>query len=171
MRRLVLIGFACSYKTSVGKLIAKSLNVQHFDTDELVEQQCGMSAGELIDCSGQQALRDAEKQIVGTLPLNNCVVSCGGGVPLSDSAMRLLKRNSVIVWLRTSAPQVQLRLKNSTDYRPLHRTKDLASLTVFVAERDNIYKLYADVDVSTDGKTSQNVAEEVLLKTGSVLLR
>lgn len=170
MRRLVLIGFACSYKTSVGKMLAERLNVVHYDTDELVSAECGMSAGELIDCGGQQALRDAERAVVERLPETDCIVSCGGGVPLNDSTMQMLKKQSIVVWLRVSASTVRARLKDSKEYRPLHQTLDDNKLIAFVQQRDSIYKLYADIALFTDGKTSKDVTDSIYNMVKGVLM-
>lgn len=170
MKRLVIIGFACSYKTSVGKMLAERLNIAHYDTDELVSHECGMSAGELIDCSGQQALRDVERAVVQSLPSADCIVSCGGGVPLNDSTMQILKNKSVVVWLRVTAPTVRERLKDSKEYRPLHQTLDDSKLSMFVQQRDAIYKLYADIALFTDGKTSKDVTDSIYNMVKGVLM-
>lgn len=162
MKRVVLIGFALSYKSTVGQMLANKLGVSWYDTDLHIQRTTGVSVGDIISTKGEYALRRAELHALQTIPKDNCVLSCGGGVPLSAESMRLVVDNSIIVWLRTSADTVWQRLQHSKDNRPLHKGLDKGALNTFVNNRNQIYNQYQQLIVDTDNCTPFQVLDELI---------
>ena len=157
--RLILIGFAATYKTSVGKILAQKLDTQFWDTDLQVEQFCGMSVANIIATYGEQVFRNAESEVLTSLQNVRGVISCGGGATLSP-AFANFAQGGVVVWLQAQAQTVRDRLQMGT--RPLFDTMTVRQLHEQMENRKPLYQQYATFALSTDGKTSQEVAEEVV---------
>lgn len=156
--KVVLIGFATSYKTSAGKQLAEMLKCDFYDTDCEVEKATGQSIAEIFRTRGEEAFRVAEESAVQSLADKSGVVACGGGTPLCKVFDSLCK-NAVVVWLKTSPQCVFNRLERGT--RPLFDNLSLLQLQQKIADREIVYRHFANAVVQTDGKTSRQVAEEI----------
>lgn len=157
---IVLIGFACSYKTSVGKLLASKLNLQHIDVDKLVEERSGQTVAEVFAMDGEGAFRELERNALTSLAdCADVVISCGGGSAVHSEFERLAA-TSTVVWLTSTAATVKQRLGNIK--RPLFDGRTVEQLDETINYRAAYYAKYADVTIATDGKTSEQVANEVM---------
>ena len=145
--KLVLVGFACAGKTTVGKLYAEKYNTKFVDTDSEIERRCGMSVGEIFAKYGEEYFRKQEAALLADLPDNNCVISCGGGTPTVDGFAEFAA-DATVIWLKVSAPVVNARLGNVA--RPLFDGLTEAELAEKIAERNKVYMRVADFAVDTD---------------------
>ena len=160
MKKLVLIGFAASGKSSVGKLIEKKINMQFVDTDVEIERQCGMSVREIFDKLGETYFRQNENELVALLATRqNVVVACGGGSVLAESFAQL-SSDSLVVLLTATAATVKSRLGNTS--RPLFDGLSEDELANFIASRAQLYNRYSNIAIATDGLTVEQVVEEII---------
>lgn len=160
MNNIIFIGFAACFKSSAGKITAKKLNREFYDTDIAVERSVGMPIREIFKVHNEKFFRDAENEAIKTATKKeNAVISCGGGSVLSEFFPELAKSGTV-VWLKAEAKTVFDRLNGRT--RPLYDDLTLNELAVKLEERSSLYAKYADVVVSTDGEYSKKVAELVI---------
>ncbi len=158
--KIVLIGFAASYKSSAGKLLAEQLNYEFYDTDAIVESMTGTSVAELIKGFGEYYFREKEHQALNLASKHeNSVISCGGGSVLWKE-FSSFAAESAVVWLKTSAETVQSRLDGCS--RPLFDKMTLGELKKAVASREKIYRRFANFSVGTDDKTPEQVANDIL---------
>lgn len=156
---IVLIGFACSYKTSVGKLLADKLNYNYVDTDLMIEQTSNRSIADIFATQGEQSFRSMESALLDVVStMQDTVVSCGGGSVLSRR-FEQLTQNATVVWLMSCAETVYSRLGDSK--RPLFDGKTVEELDTMIQQRTPLYHKYANITVSTDNKTSQQVADQI----------
>lgn len=158
MKKIVLIGFAASYKTSVGKLLADKLGCNFVDTDEQIENMCGMSVQQIFEMHGEAYFREQETKLLATLNANNTVVACGGGCVLSPVFVEFT-RESNVVYLTASAETVRARLGATP--RPLFDGLTIAELSDYMQARAPLYERYCNTTISTDNKTSEQVADEI----------
>ena len=108
---IVLIGYRCSGKTSVGKIIAKELGRDFIDTDGLIEENKGCSIETIISRSGWNHFRDIEKKRVEEISRrDNLVIATGGGVIMDEVNVKNLRRNGWIVWLKGNAELLKKRM-------------------------------------------------------------
>ena len=157
--KVVLIGFACCYKTSVGKLLADKLRCKHIDTDALIEFNASESISRIFAKKGEAAFRQAESQTLKSLAeCGDTVISCGGGSPLQDG-FELLVKGGKTVWLTAAAQTVKSRFGGSV--RPLFDGKTTEELDALIKLRSLYYAKYADITLSTDGLTSVQVADKL----------
>lgn len=159
MNKIVLIGFAACYKTSVGRLLAEKLNWQFVDTDAEIERQSQCGIQQIFEQYGEQTFRQMEDQaLLSCVDLRNTVVACGGGSVLCANFTQLVK-DSVVVALTANLQSVASRLGQTG--RPLFDKLTEQQLHEFMKMRAPLYGKYACVTFSTDNFTSQQVAEQV----------
>ena len=157
--KIVIIGFATSYKSTVAKHLSQKLNLPLFDVDKLAENQAGMPISQIFATQGEQAFRDVENQVLNNLATKPVgVVSCGGGSVMSQ-AFDALAQNATVVWLKVDGPTAHARLNGHT--RPLFDKLTVDQLTVKIAERTPYYAKYATVTLDTSSKTSNQVVAEL----------
>ena len=161
MKKIVLTGFAACYKTSVGKILADRLGCDFVDTDVQIENICGATVQQIFETQGEAYFRERESQLLATLSAENTVVACGGGCVLSP-VFAEFTRNSIVICLTASVETVRARL--GTTPRPLFDRLTVDELSHYMQTRAPLYEKYADITISTDGKTSVQVAEEVYRK-------
>lgn len=158
--KLILIGFMGSGKTTVGNLLAKKLNLEVIEMDELIIKQEGKSINNIFSQDGEIKFRELETQIAKDLDIkNNVVISTGGGVVTNKKNIDYLKKNGKIIFLKTSFTEIEKRLKNVKD-RPLFKDKKKAKeLFIF---RQSLYEEYADLIVNTNGRSVEEVTYEII---------
>ena len=160
MKKIILIGFAASGKSSVGKLIAQKMNMEFVDTDLEIQRQCGLSIREIFDKFGERYFRQKENELLATLaPRQNVVVSCGGGSVMSENFAQF-ERDSLVVLLTATAATVKNRLGDIP--RPLFDGLSEQELAEYIATRAPLYQRYADVTFSTDNLTIEQLADRVI---------
>ncbi len=95
---VVITGFMCSGKTSVGKKLAEKLNFDFLDTDDLIENKVGMRITEIFEKYGEPYFRELETQIIKEVSeKDKLVISTGGGVVLREENVNNLRKNGVII--------------------------------------------------------------------------
>lgn len=163
--KTILIGFAACYKTTVGKLLSQKFNCRFFDVDEQIEAAEQKTVAEIFSDGGERAFRAAETDVLLSLQSMlqsqsdlDCVIACGGGSVLSPTFLDF-SNLGIVVWLTANAQTVKSRLTFGT--RPLFDGLSTCALEQKIVEREALYASFADFSVSTDGKTSSAVAEEV----------
>ena len=160
MKKIVLIGFATSGKSTVGKLLAKKIGAEFVDTDVEIQRQCKLTVQQIFDNFGEEYFRQKENQLLLSLAgKQNIVVACGGGSVLADSFSQFAK-DSVVIWLTASATTVKSRLGDIP--RPLFDGLTEQQLEDFINSRAPLYERYAKVSVRTDGLTPEQIAEKIL---------
>ena len=158
-----MIGFACCYKTTAGKLLADRLKCPFVDTDEEIEKKCGMSVQQIFETQGETYFRKMESELLRKLNSNcllqtDTVVACGGGSVLSPEFEELAK-DSVVICLTASSSTVHKRLDGAS--RPLFDGLTVEELSRYMQKRASLYAQFANVTFNTDNKTPEQVADEV----------
>jgi shikimate kinase len=130
---IVLIGFMGSGKSTIGKLLAKTLNMEFIDMDLYIEKQQKCTIKEIFANKGEPYFRkiesDALLQILSRS--KKYVVATGGGAPCNLDNMNLIKSNSLSVYLKVGRKRLVERLLNDTE-RPLLQNKTSKELLSFV---------------------------------------
>jgi shikimate kinase len=129
--------------------------------DELIVQRSGrVSVREIFELDGETRFRELELEVAQSLQhASNVVISTGGGVVMNKLAMDYLAENGVIVLLETQLETVLERLASATD-RPL--LKDAAGTRSLYELRVPLYRHYAQLHISTDDRTPEALADELL---------
>ena len=165
---LILCGMMGAGKTTIGIKIAEITGRRWYDTDGLIEDKHG-KISDIFEYYGETHFRRLETDIVKELvPKDNLVISTGGGLVLKKENNALLQGNGKIIFLRASLHTLAERLKVDGE-RPLLQasTENIRErLQRLMQERAPIYEHVADYVVDVDGKTAEEIAEEIIMLTG-----
>lgn len=116
---IVLTGFMGSGKTTIGKWLSEALDVDFIDLDAKIESEQGMKISEIFDKNGEEYFRALEtKACEDCLKLENMVIATGGGTVIRFENDKILKKNSLIIFLNRTIDEIYHNLEGSTN-RPL----------------------------------------------------
>jgi len=163
MSHILLIGFMGAGKSTVGRIVAEHLSMDYVDLDALVERLDGRSVSEIFAVDGEPAFRALEAAALESLEsMPPSVVSCGGGVVLSDVNRVVLKRLGMVVYLKVTAAETLARVGDDSS-RPLLAGAGGAAVAHRLLEaREALYSAVADVTVDTVDRTPEEVADHVV---------
>jgi len=147
-------------KSTVGRYLAKALNYQFLDTDQLIERKENRTIEAIFKESGESYFRNIERDIINQFDNKTCIYSTGGGLPIYNRNIDKLKDIGQVIYLKTSISELlNNRIKNNST-RP--KFQDAISFTNLLKQREPIY-LEADFVVTTDSKIHEDIASEISL--------
>jgi shikimate kinase len=147
-------------KTTVGELLAETWGVSLRDTDRDVEETEGRAISEIFVDYGEQHFRELEREAVReALSTHEGVLALGGGAVL-DSDTRAALKGRRVVFLHVGLSDAVKRVGLGTA-RPLLLGNVRARVKALLDERLPVYREVASMIVETDGRSAQEVAEEV----------
>jgi shikimate kinase len=146
-------------KSTVGRLLAQRLGVPFVDSDEELTARTGRTPREIFATDGEAVFRILEREIVADLMTDggDRVVALGGGA-LEAAATRLALEGAVVVHLDVSHAAVLARVGGDPG-RPMLTRPDLGRLH---GNRLVAYRAAANVSVTTDDRTPEEVVDAVL---------
>lgn len=149
-QQIALVGLPGSGKSTVGRQLARRLQLPFVDADQVIEQQLGCSIREYFEREGEDRFRDVEESVIDNLTLNPAgVLSTGGGVVLRAGNCEKLRERCHVVYLHSSADELFRRLRHDVK-RPLLQVADpLGRLRELYALRDPLYRQTARYIVET----------------------
>ena len=154
---IVLIGFMGAGKSTVGKLLARRLDLLFRDADKTIEVEQGRSIPEIFAADGEDAFRRIETEtITRLLSEGEGVLALGGGA-LGSAQVRQALAGHDVVWLDIAYTEA-LRRVGGDDGRPMLSRTDLPEL---YAQRQAAYREAATVRVPTGGGHPRRVVAEV----------
>jgi len=159
---IILIGFMGVGKSEVGRLLARRLNMNFLDTDELIEKTEGRKISEIFAKEGEGHFRDLETEVLKTLEdYDNFALSTGGGLVLREENVELLKEIGPLILLTAREEIILGRVKHTED-RPLLQGDQPKKIKEILSERNPIYNKVADFVVDTSDITPEQAVEEIL---------
>ncbi len=155
-QNLILIGFMGSGKSTVGRELAKTLEMNFVDTDHYIENKENMKIKEIFALKGEKYFREIEAKYVKEISkMNNTVISTGGGVVASDTNIMLLKKSGFVIYLDCTVECIYQRVSRRNTRPLLNDVEDLHSRIIeLLDERIDNYKKYMDDEVYIDSKTN-----------------
>ena len=160
MGNIILVGMPSCGKSTVGVVLAKTMNKGFTDTDLLIQQAEGKTLQEIINENGNDYFHRVEERELLAFDEENCVVATGGSAIYFDRAMEKFKEKGVIVYLQVSLDTVLTRLSNiRTRGVTLEKGQTLEDL---YRQRIPLYEKHADVTICGDGLTVEEVVEKIV---------
>lgn len=162
MNNIFLIGFMGSGKSTVASCLSRNYGMGMIEMDEVIAKHEKMSISDIFAQKGESYFREAETRLLREIEEDgHKVVSCGGGVILREENVQEMKKKGRIVLL-SAKPETILERVKGNDNRPLLAgKKDVNSICEMMEERRPRYEAAADVEISTDGKTAEEISKEI----------
>jgi shikimate kinase len=160
---IILTGFMGTGKTTVGKLLAKKLKREFFDTDQLIQERQGMTIAEIFANLGEAAFRRMEAEIAEELgERQGLVISTGGRLMLDPANAKALSNKGRVFCLIASVEQILSRVAKDTDnHRPLlEGTNPAERIAALLQERKKGYERFLTLD--TEDKQPADILEDIL---------
>ncbi|MGF2617055.1 shikimate kinase [Rossellomorea vietnamensis] len=159
---IFLIGFMGSGKSTIGRELAKELNCDCLDTDQLIEEKQGMTIKEIFNQYGEHRFREIETEVLKELKGGQqCIVMTGGGMAERRENRELMKRNGKVIWLNCSFEETARRIAGD-HARPLIREKGMDGLKSLYERRVPFYQDASDFEIETVGLTIEETVEKIL---------
>lgn len=165
---IALIGMPGGGKSTVGRHLARGLDLEFSDTDALIEARLGCPIRTFFEEQGESRFRDIEAAVLDEALAVEIpgVLATGGGIVLRDANRRSLRASSLCVYLRSTPEELFRRLKHDVK-RPLLQVLDpLARLRELHAERDPLYCETAHLVVETGRPSIPAVVETIVTRLG-----
>ncbi len=165
--KMVLVGYMGSGKSTVGKLLAKDLNLAFLDLDNYMEQKLQKSIPAIFKEKGEIYFRKMEHLLLKEVMKDkeNFVLSTGGGTPCYSGNMEtILEGTNDVFYLKLSIMALVQRLTPEMAGRPLIQNLSQEELPEFIGkhlfERNPFYAMANHV-INCDDKDSSEIVTEV----------
>jgi shikimate kinase len=171
---IALIGFRATGKSTVGQILARSLNRSFIDMDRRLIQDAGLDITAWVSRNGWTSFRRAESGLLEILRLQkNLVLATGGGIVVDPVNREALRKDFFTVWLKATSHTIFSRLNSDPDScrtRPALSALPLEEEVLkILCEREPLYTESADLVVDTDSKTVSQISREIEDGIGAAL--
>ena len=155
---MFLVGMPGSGKSTLGRVLARSLGKTLYDADHELEHHLGVSISTIFEIEGELSFRNREEETLGRLvQKDDIVLATGGGVVLRETNRKMLRDGGTVLYLHASPETTYERTRHSKN-RPLLQTADpLARARQLYAQRDQLYRETADLVINVDHQKSAQV--------------
>lgn len=164
MQNIILVGMPSCGKSTVGVVLAKTMNKGFVDTDILIQQREKKTLQEIINQQGNDYFHQVEESVLLDFDGEDYVIATGGSAIYFDRAMEKFKEKGQIIYLQVSLDTVLERLSNiKTRGVTLEKGQTLADL---YEQRIPLYEKHADLTITSDGCTVEEVVEQIVAALG-----
>lgn len=151
-----------SGKSSVGRRLAKRLNLPFTDADQEISTAAGCSVEEIFERYGESAFRDGERRVIARLLHEGAKVLATGGGAFMDAATRdKIREASVSVWLRAELDILVNRVGRRGGRPLLKDVEPREKLGELIAVRYQVYAL-ADITVDTGTEPPESTVDTIV---------
>ena len=165
--KIVLVGYMASGKSTIGKILANSLDIDFIDLDNAIAKEVGISISEIFKNKGELFFRKTETKVLEKLLSNNqsFVLATGGGTPCHGYNMKIINDNSTnSFYLKLAMPSLVERIKKEKIQRPLVANILDEDLPEFIGKHlfeRNMYYVMAEKTIDCNSKSAEDIANEI----------
>ena len=135
MRRIILVGYMGSGKTTVGKALSKDTGLMFYDLDWYIESRMRKSVSQIFAERGEEGFRKIEYNMLHEVAeFEDVIISCGGGTPCFFDNMDYLNQQGDVVYLKASPDTLYKHLLMEKVERPLLKDKSPEELIAYITE-------------------------------------
>ena len=162
LTRISLTGMMGSGKTSIGKLLAKKINLPFYDSDENIEDKLSIKISEIFETYGEILFREQEEKIcIDILQKEKFVLALGGGAITNEGIRDSIAKNSLLIYLKTDENILFERLKNDKS-RPLLKGTNLKKqINSILKDRKKLYS-ESNIIIENNVNDIEDVVEEII---------
>ena len=164
-QNIFLIGPMGAGKTTMGRQIAKRLNMDFLDSDHAIEEHTGADIPLIFEKEGEAGFRKREMATIDELTQrSNLVLATGGGAVLAEENRKHLKSRGIVIYLHSDIKHLIERTRHDKN-RPLLQTADpAAKLRELMTTREPLYRDTADIVINTGQQSIRTVINVMLDK-------
>ncbi len=159
------MGLPGSGKSTVGRQLARRLQLPFYDSDRVIEERLGCSIKDFFARQGEDVFRDVEESVIDELSqIPNAVLSTGGGAVLRSANRSHLRSRGHVVYLKSVPEELARRLRNDSN-RPLLQVDDpLKRLRELFAVRDPLYRETAHFVIETGRPSVSTLVNMIVMQ-------
>ena len=163
-KKIFLVGPMGSGKSTIGRLLAKRLELPHYDLDAIIEKEQGKTISKIFEEDNEEHFRNLESKVLMEYSmLDEFIVSTGGGTILRKDNQKIFKIGCV-VYLRISLQTQYIRIKNRS-HRPLLENKNIKTTIKKLDNiRGEIYQKVSNIEVDVSNLTKEDVVSNIINK-------
>ncbi|RZK12719.1 MAG: shikimate kinase [Flavobacterium sp.] len=167
MKKIVILGYMGSGKTTIAKLLSEKIKIKVLDLDKIIEERLNLSVKTIFETKGEIYFRKIEHQIFSELMANdeNMILSMGGGTPCYAGNHLLLNGEGITsIYLKASVETLYKRLSKAKNQRPLLSEMEKEEMKEFIAKHlfdRSYYYNQATFKLAVDGKYTETIVREI----------
>ena len=160
--RIFIVGSMASGKSSVGIELAKSLHLDFFDTDHIIEEKTGVNISWIFEKEGEKGFRTREELVMEEISKkDNFVIATGGGSILSKKNRSIIKKGDHVIYLMVSI-KTQLKRTMYNKSRPLININDKEkTLRAIAKDRTKFYEKIATIKINPNNQNISNTIDKI----------
>ena len=160
---IFLVGLMGAGKTTIGRLLARRLDMTFIDSDHEIEARTGATIPWIFEIEGEASFRRREADVIRELTAGSGIVlATGGGAVLDPASRALLAERGTVIYLRASVSSILQRTAHDKN-RPLLQTADpRKKLEDLTAQREPLYREIADMVIDTGRPNVQSMVQTIL---------
>lgn len=158
---IVLVGLPGAGKSTIGRRLARALNTEFSDTDEMIEQRQGLPCGVVFASLGEPEFRRLEEDVVAEALHHEGIVALGGGAVISPRTRERLASHNV-VYLEVSLDEGIRRTAGKGNRPVLNAADPAARYRALYEQRRAFYEEVASFKARSDERSPQRVVANIL---------
>lgn len=163
MKNIILIGMPGCGKSTIGKILAKKLNMKLFDCDRVFEESFEISTYDFFETHGEEAFRNEETKILSSLvKQKGVIISTGGGCVERDENKDILQNGGTVIFINRPVEDIHRNIR--TSFRPL-LAKNKDRLFELYDRRFSKYRDFCHTEIKNTGtlmSTVRKIIDEVI---------
>ncbi len=160
---LILIGYRGTGKSTVGKIVAKILNLNRVETDAGIVAKAAISIPEIVKQHSWEYFRDLESEVIREVcALDQTIIDCGGGVVTRPENIKALRKSGVVFLLKSDITDILRRISWSSHRPSLTGDKSFTNeVEQVLKERDPLYREAADYIIDTSRESPRKAGTKI----------
>lgn len=160
---IFLVGLMGAGKTTIGRQLARVLNLPFEDSDRVIENRAGVNIAFIFEHEGESSFRNREQVIINELTAKNGIIlATGGGAILDADNRHYLKTRGCVIYLRAPVEILVARTAHDRNRPLLQGTNPYLRLQQLLEVREPLYREVADVILDTSNHSIRVVVRELL---------
>ncbi|QTM69038.1 shikimate kinase AroK [Buchnera aphidicola (Hormaphis cornu)] len=163
-RNIFLVGPMGAGKSTIGRQLAKELNMVFYDSDQEIERRTGVDISWIFDIEGESRFRMREEVIIDELSKKKGVIlATGGGSVLSKKNCSSLTSRGTVIYLETTIEKQFMRTSKDKN-RPLLQEKQSSRqiLEELALKRNPLYRKVSDFIIRTDEYSAKLLTQQII---------
>ncbi len=160
--KIVLVGPMGAGKSTIGRLLAKQLNLPFKDSDVEIEERCGANIPWIFDVEGEEGFRQRETSVLRSL-INepSLILATGGGIVLSEENRALISQADIVIYLVADIEHLVKRTEKDKKRPLLQVANPEQKIRELIEQRDALYRQVATRIVMTDSRSPKVLAKQI----------